>query len=100
MMDCIFEVGGKIVKVDGGGIKGPIYPTLNTSNPWYGLRLVRFSKSTQEESEDVWGIDRVKIDGRSIDEIVAALDKLDIVELINSNETSPIKAKAVYPLYI
>ena len=99
MMNCIFEVDGKIVKVD-GGIKGPIQPKLSTSGEWYALRLVRFSKSTQEESEDAWGIDRIKINGYSIDEIVAALDKLDIEELVSSNEVLPIKAKAVYPLYV
>ena len=98
MKNCIFEVGGKTVKVD-GGIKGPIQPKLSTSSEWYALRLVRFSKSTQE-GEDGWGIDRIKINGYTMDEIVAALNKLDIEELITSNEVLPIKAKAVYPLYI
>ena len=98
MKNCIFEVGGKTVKVD-GGIKGPIQPKLSTSGEWYALRLVRFSKSTQE-GEDGWGIDRIKINGYTMDEVVAALNKLDIEELITSNEVLPIKAKAVYPLYI
>ena len=61
MINCIFEYCGKTEKVN-NGIIGPIHPKLDNEVVLYALRLVRFSKSTQEESEDTWGIDRIRID--------------------------------------
>lgn len=100
MVNCIFEYCGKTEKVNDGRVIGPIYPKINDGAVYYALRLVRFSKSTQEESEDTWGIDRIRIDNLDMNEIIAALNKLEIEELVSSNEFQPTKAKAVYPLYI
>ena len=61
MVNCIFEYCGKTEKVGNGRIIGPIHPKLDNEAAYYALRLVRFSKSTQEESEDTWGIDRIRI---------------------------------------
>lgn len=99
MSNCIFEDGGKIATV-GNGFAGPIYPKLANADKWYALRLVRFSRDSQEESEDAWGIDRITVDGITLDAISAALGKLDIEELVSIHGVQPTKAKAVYPLYV
>lgn len=100
MLNCIFEYCGKTEKVNDGKVIGPIHPKLDNEVVLYALRLVRFSKSTQEESEDAWGIDRIRINSLDMNEIIAALNKMEIEELVSGHEFQPTKAKAVYPLYI
>ena len=100
MLNCIFEYCGKTEKVNDGKVIGPIHPKLDNEVVLYALRLVRFSKNAQTESEDTWGIDRIRIDSLDMNEIIAALNKMEIEELVSSNEVLPTKAKAVYPLYI
>ena len=100
MVNCIFEYCGKTEKVGNGRIIGPIHPKIDSEAAYYALRLVRFSKSTQEESEDTWGIDRIRINSLQMNEIIDALNKMEIEEIVSGHGLQQTKAKAVYPLYL
>ena len=96
MTNCYFEVGGKAVQIN-NGVVGPIFPLENTSNDSC-LRLVKFSTSGSSENEYQWGIDRIEIERGQ--QLVDAISKLEIGELISNGSATGVEVKAVYPLYV
>lgn len=96
MTNCYFEVGGKAVQIN-NGVVGPIFPLEDTSNDSC-LRLVKFSTSGSSDNEYQWGIDRIEIERSQ--QLVDAISKLEIGELISNGSTTGVEVKAVYPLYV
>ena len=96
MTNCYFEVGGKAVQIN-NGVVGPIFPLENTSNDSC-LRLVKFSTSGSSDNEYQWGIDRIEIERNQ--QLVDAISKLEIGELISNGSITGVEVKAVYPLYV